>query len=125
MPVKLASHPTDLERLLGAALWYANRDGFGGRLAPLLRRLEDRVQVLVFTSEAALERFAKDSGLVLEAVRLEPNDWRAREEFLRAAADQGAVELLADHGPDRAGTAYRLGRAMLEVELQKTNSACL
>ena len=114
-----------LEAVLEANLWYLNRAGFAGSVAPLLRTLEDRVQVLVFSSVELLEQFRQSVNLELEAVKLEANDWRAREEFLRASADQGALEVLLDHTPVFAGFTYRLGRAMLEVELHKTNTACL
>jgi hypothetical protein len=123
--VKLQSRTTELERVLAGPLWYLNRAGLTGQIAPLLRKLEDRTQVLVFNETWWLEAFVQSAGLPLGPVLLEAADWRAREEFLRAAADQGALELLLNHTPQRAGSAYRLGRAMLEVQLHKTSTACL
>lgn len=101
-------------------MYYLNRAGFHGRIAPLMRQREAHEQVMIFTSLETLQRFRSSLKAEAEVVTLAPNDWRERAEFLEAIARQGGLELIFD-----GEYAFRTGQAMITVEAQKTLTACL
>jgi hypothetical protein len=115
-----ARNRLDLQALLAGELHYLNRAGFTGRIAPLMHRLGDRAQVVIFTNLEKLEGFRSSLKTAAEVVTLAPGDWRERAEFLEAVARQGGLMLLFD-----GQHTFRTGQAMLEVEAQKTLTACL
>ncbi len=110
----------DLHGSLRGELYYLNRAGFTTKIAPLMRQRGDRAQVLVWTNLAGLERFRSSLRVETEVVRIAPDDWRERAEFLEAIAAQGGLEVVFDEQH-----AFRTGQAMILVEAQKTLTACL
>ncbi len=110
----------NLHDVLAGSLFYLNRTGFSGQIAPLMRKQTSHNQVLLWTNTHDLERFRTALASNPEVVRLAPNNWRERAEFLNAVAQQGGLELLFD-----GRHVFRTGEAMLEVEAQKTLTACL
>jgi hypothetical protein len=115
-----ASHRPDLHALLAAELYYLNRAGFTGRIAPLMRHHDGYAQVMVFTSLETLAQFRSSVKVETEIVRLAPENWRERAEFLEAIAQQGGLELVFDEQHT-----FRTGQAMFEVEFEKNLTACL
>ena len=109
-----------LHNLLAGTLFYLNRTGFSGQIAPLMRKLETHHQVLLWTNLPDLERFRTVLASNPEIVQLAKGDWRERAEFLEAVAQQGGLELVFD-----GQHVFRTSEAMLEVEAQKTLTACL
>jgi hypothetical protein len=114
----------NLHDVLAGTLFYLNRTGFSNQIAPLMRKLETHHdptwQVLLWTNVSDLERFRAALAWTPEVVPLAMGDWRERAEFLDAVAQQGGLELLFD-----GQHVFRTSEAMLEVEAQKTLTACL
>jgi hypothetical protein len=115
-----ARNRPDLQALLERELYYLNRAGFTGQIAPLMRQRDGYEQVMIFTNLETLRGFRSSLKVDAEVVTLAPNDWRERAEFLEAVARQGGLELIFDEEH-----AFRTGQAMIEVEAQKTLTACL
>ncbi len=113
-----ARNRPDLHGLLEGELFYLNRAGFTGQIAPLMRQQDGHMQVLIFTKLERLERFR--SSLKVEVVTLASDNWRERAEFLEAIAQQGGLELVFDQRH-----VFRTGQAMFEVEFEKNLTACL
>ena len=106
--------------LLAGALFYLNRPGFDGQIAPLMRKLETHHQVLLWTNLSDLEQFRTVLASNPEIMQLAKGDWRERAEFLDAVTKQGGLELVFD-----GQHVFRTSTAMLEVDAQKTLTACL
>lgn len=109
-----------LYALLEGELYSLNRAGFTGQIAPLMRQHDGHAQVMVWTSPEKLESFRSRLNIETEVVRMSPENWRERAEFLEAVAAQGGFELIFDQE-----YAFRTGQALIEVEMQKTLTACL
>jgi len=99
-------------------------------VVPLLARQGDVRTLLVFTSTQAAERHRVTlEGVPVAGLRLASiaaDDWRGKEELLRAAADLGAdrLDLDPDLGLEPAAQAS-LDRALAYVVSHKRGTACL
>jgi hypothetical protein len=99
-------------------------------IAPVLARQGDERTLLVFSTAGAAERHvATLEGAPVPALRtwsIAADDWRGKEELLRAAADLGAVRL--DLDPDlrlEPVAQASLQRALAYVTSHKRGTACL
>ncbi len=102
-----------LEMLLKLEVHYVNRQGFVNRIAPLLQKHDTHSRLLLWNETPT----AADMG---DVIRLEPDDWHAKEELLLSARDQGAFEIVMNDAE-----VFRLSEGLMVLTLQKTNSACL
>jgi hypothetical protein len=102
-----------LETLLKLEVMYVNRHGFANRIAPLLQKTDTHSRLLLWNEPPAVINLG-------DLVRLEPDDWHAKEELLLAARDQGAFEIVMNDSE-----VFRLSEGLMVLTLQKTNSACL
>jgi ligand-binding sensor protein len=92
---------------------YVNRQGFADRVAPLMQKYDTHSRLLLWNDVPVMAEMG-------DLIRLEPDDWHAKEELLLAARDQGAFEVVLNDDE-----VFRLSEALMALTLQKTNSACL
>jgi hypothetical protein len=83
--------------------------------------------VPLFLSEEAARPFRTGAHSGLELLEVPASDLRAKEEWLRAALDQGALTVAVDPDPLTLAprTEFRVERALWYVLSHKRDTACL
>ncbi len=112
---------------LDGALYYLGRNLSDlGAIDLLMIRSEQIKAVLVFRNEELAKEHLAKLPKEFELHRLKPGDMRAKEEFLRAAIKQGALELYLDADANLQAAAHHSTTEALSYVLSfKREIACI